>query len=111
MFVSTVLGLKPGDVPKSSSSSHNKKNAPKSLGEGDDIKKLAFQLLSPTPYKLFEGSMYIYIKIRKSIYFQIRIGHVADVVDLSWSPSHTKFGNFLVSASVDKTVRLWLVCG
>jgi WD40 repeat protein len=31
-------------------------------------------------------------------------GHASDVVDLSWSPA-----NFLLSASLDKTVRLWHV--
>jgi WD40 repeat protein len=43
----------------------------------------SFNLLARTPYHIFEG-------------------HVADVIDLAWSKS-----NFLLSASVDKTVRLW----
>lgn len=29
-------------------------------------------------------------------------GHKADVIDLAWSKA-----NFLLSASIDKTVRLW----
>ena len=35
---------------------------------------------------------------------QVYRGHTGDVVDISWSCS-----NFLLSASVDKTVRLWHV--
>lgn len=31
-------------------------------------------------------------------------GHKADVIDLAWSKA-----NFLLSASIDKTVRLWFV--
>ena len=34
--------------------------------------------------------------------FRVYRGHEADVLDLSWSPS-----NFLVSGSMDRTVRLW----
>jgi len=41
-------------------------------------------------------------------YSNLRIlaGHSGDVVDLSWSKSTSKF---LLSASVDKTVKLWCV--
>lgn len=43
------------------------------------------EILRPTPYRLYSG-------------------HKADVIDLSWSKA-----NFLLSASIDKTVRLWHV--
>lgn len=36
--------------------------------------------------------------------YRVYSGHKQDVVDLAWSPS-----NFLLSASIDKTVRLWHV--
>lgn len=44
-----------------------------------------FDFLYPEPYRVFEG-------------------HSGDVIDISWSRS-----NFLLSASTDKTVRLWHV--
>ena len=44
-----------------------------------------FQLLSRTPYHIFQG-------------------HTGEVVEVAWSRSH-----FLLSASIDKTVRLWHV--
>lgn len=46
-----------------------------------------FKLLDDTPYKILRG-------------------HTKDVVDLSWSPQETKM---LLSASVDRTVRLWFI--
>ena len=46
-----------------------------------------FKLLDDTPYKILKG-------------------HLKDVVDLSWSPQETKM---LLSASVDRTVRLWFI--
>lgn len=48
-----------------------------------DKSEFAFRLLHRTPYRIFQG-------------------HASDVIDLAWSRS-----NFLLSASVDKTVRLW----
>ena len=34
-------------------------------------------------------------------------GHQLDVVDLAWSPRNVSDGRYLLSASLDKTVRLW----
>lgn len=34
-------------------------------------------------------------------------GHTLDVVDLTWSPRNISGGRYLLSASLDKTVRLW----
>ena len=78
------VGLKPG-------ASREVKTEKRKGRHGTANTEEKFQLLSTTPYKKFKG-------------------HGADVVDLSWSKANTQFGKFLVSASVDKTVRLWLVC-
>ena len=49
-----------------------------------------------------EGHVYDAIKLLKAKPFRQFVGHTAHVVDLAWHRD-----NFLLSASMDKTVRLW----
>lgn len=42
------------------------------------------------------------IKVFHDIPVRIYTGHTADILDVSWSKN-----NFLISGSMDKTVRLW----
>ena len=73
------------NIPDNSSNSqHDNDNEDPSIGAQQSNK---FKLLHDTPYKVLRG-------------------HMKDVVDLSWSPQETKM---LLSASVDRTVRLWFV--
>lgn len=80
---SVGLGSESGAPPSSSSNEIPPANA-ENNGEAD-TRDLKFQLLSRTPFRIFQD-------------------HSADVIDLAWSRS-----NFLLSASVDKSVRLWHV--
>ncbi|KAL0081595.1 WD40-repeat-containing domain protein, partial [Phycomyces blakesleeanus] len=53
-----------------------------------------------SPDKLEDNS----IKVFEQVPFRKYCGHTSDVLDISWSKS-----NFLLSCSMDKTVRLWHV--
>jgi len=94
------LGASSSNAASSSSAADNSRTSKSTSGSAANVASAAaaattavgdmegatgFKLLSRTPYHIFQG-------------------HVADVIDLAWSKS-----NFLLSASVDKTVRLWHV--
>lgn len=76
-----MLNLERSSASDDVQNDSNDSNENSSTHTIEDKHKL--NLLNPTPYHLWRG-------------------HTADVTDLSWSHSH-----FVLSASADKTVRLW----
>ncbi|KAK9462489.1 WD40-repeat-containing domain protein [Lipomyces oligophaga] len=88
-FVDGATGLSPSSSSASTSAanshSHSASHSKQSPYFRPRSKKLHAPVFHPLPYREF-------------------IGHTADVLDLSWSKN-----NFLLSSSMDMTVRLWHV--
>lgn len=85
--VSETSSYHDSDISSLTSEDAEDKNSRDYKGLIEDINKVyqREQIIRPIPYRVFEG-------------------HIKDVVDVAWSKS-----NFILSASADKTVSLWLV--
>jgi WD40 repeat protein len=73
---------------------------------GGDEKERTTKVESPRTsqnYQAGQSDLHVYgVPVLQSTPYRVYRGHKQDVLDVAWSKT-----NFLLSASMDKTVRLW----